>query len=112
AGRRDTLAKATDGPIELGERPSSGVASGSLCVARRRCNSARAAASSRRNAATLSCSQGWVAIKLGGALADGERVTHEKWQEHLRPHRRDAFGASQSLPLALSRRCPRAAELT
>src|SRR5215831_10307080 len=32
--------------------------------------------------------------QLGAALADGERVAHEKWQEHLRPHRRDAFGAS------------------
>src|SRR5262245_34094822 len=35
--------------------------------------------------------------QFGTALADGEPVTQEKWQEHLRPHRRDAFGASQSL---------------
>jgi hypothetical protein len=35
--------------------------------------------------------------QFGAALAHGEPVTHEKWQGHLRPHRRDAFGASQSL---------------
>src|SRR6516225_12161608 len=35
--------------------------------------------------------------QFGAALADGEPVTHEKWQEHLRPHRRDAFWASRSL---------------
>jgi len=46
--------------------------------------------------------------QFGAALAHGEPVTHEKWQEHLRPHRRDAFGVSQSPHLALSRRCSRA----
>src|SRR5262249_15820610 len=34
--------------------------------------------------------------QFGAALADGERVAYEKWQEHLRPHRTGAFGASRS----------------
>src|SRR5215831_11624899 len=34
--------------------------------------------------------------QLGAALADGEPVTHKKWQEHLRPHRRDVFEATRS----------------
>src|SRR5262249_13407473 len=45
--------------------------------------------------------------QFGTALADGKPVTHEIWQEQLRPDRRAAFGASRSLPLALSCRCPR-----
>src|SRR5262245_2485613 len=32
--------------------------------------------------------------QFGAALADGERVAYEKWQEHLRPHRRDARPSS------------------
>src|SRR5262249_43366234 len=65
-------------------------------MARRRCNSPRAAASSLRNSATSSSSQLWVAISSARHWPDGEPVAHEKWQEHLRPHRRDAFGASRS----------------